>query len=112
MGEQQLLGKVDSKTSVLDNGKLQSHMIRLAHLSQHGGDSAGTKDALYITHEKELHIIFIMLLSLIMTDYFKIIFQFKFVNVSTLEFTGKLKVHSSNSQSFSSLDIERRKETE
>ncbi|KAI9559146.1 hypothetical protein GHT06_015935 [Daphnia sinensis] len=56
VGEQQLLGKVDSKTSVLDNGKLQSHMIRLAHLSQHGGDSAGTKDALYITHEKDLNL--------------------------------------------------------
>ncbi|XP_057368451.1 LOW QUALITY PROTEIN: cell division control protein 45 homolog, partial [Daphnia carinata] len=54
VGEQQLLGKVDSKTSVLDNGKLQSHMIRLAHLSQHGGDSTGTKDALQITHEKDL----------------------------------------------------------
>lgn len=53
VGEQQLLGKVESKTSVLDNGKLQSHMIRLAHLSQHGGESNGTKDALYITHEKE-----------------------------------------------------------
>nr|CAH0109028.1 unnamed protein product [Daphnia galeata] len=56
VNEQQLLGKVDSKTSVLDNGKLQSHMIRLAHLSQHGGDSTGTKDALYITHEKDLNL--------------------------------------------------------
>ena len=51
--EQQLLGKVESKTSVLDSGKLQSHMIRLAHLSQNGTDSMATKDALYISHEKE-----------------------------------------------------------
>ena len=50
--EQQLLGKVETKTSVMDNGKLQSHMIRLAHLQQ-SADSVGTKDALYITHEKE-----------------------------------------------------------
>ncbi|XP_046645795.1 cell division control protein 45 homolog [Daphnia pulicaria] len=56
VNEQQLLGKVESKTSVLDNGKLQSHMIRLAHLSQHGGESTGTKDALYITHEKDLNL--------------------------------------------------------
>nr|CAG4646363.1 EOG090X08GG [Macrothrix elegans] len=54
VAEQQLLGKVETKTSVLDSGKLQSHMIRLAHLSQHGTDSVGTKDALYITHEKDL----------------------------------------------------------
>ena len=52
VAEQSLLGKVDSKTSVLDSGKLQSHMIRLAHLSQQG-DSTSTKDALYITYEKE-----------------------------------------------------------
>ena len=49
--EQQLLGKVESKTSVMDSGKLQSHMIRLAHLQQ-SADSVGTKYALYITHEK------------------------------------------------------------
>ena len=52
VAEQQFLGKVESKTSVMDNGKLQSHMIRLAHLSQQG-DSTATKDALYISHEKE-----------------------------------------------------------
>ena len=53
------MGKVESKTLLMDSGKLQSHMIRLAHLSQQqnggGSDSStGTKDALYITHEKEL----------------------------------------------------------
>jgi len=53
--EQNLLGKVDSKTSVLDSGKLQSHMIRLAHLSQQG-DSTSTKDALYITYEKDMNL--------------------------------------------------------
>ena len=36
----------------MDSGKLQSHMIRLAHLQQ-SADSVGTKDALYITYEKE-----------------------------------------------------------
>jgi len=53
--EQSLLGKVDSKTSVMDSGKLQSHMIRLAHLSQQG-DSTATKDALYITYEKDMNL--------------------------------------------------------
>ena len=36
----------------MDSGKLQSPMIRLAPLQQ-SADSVGTKDALYITHEKE-----------------------------------------------------------
>nr|CAG4641805.1 EOG090X08GG [Eurycercus lamellatus] len=56
VAEQQLLGKVETKTWVMDSGKLQSHMIRLAHLSQQAGDSTGTKDALYITHEKDLNL--------------------------------------------------------
>nr|CAG4643303.1 EOG090X08GG [Ilyocryptus agilis] len=56
VAEQQLLGKIDSKTWVMDSGKLQSHMIRLAHLSQQGGDTVATKDALYITHEKDLNL--------------------------------------------------------
>lgn len=50
--EQQLFGKVESKTSFMDSGKLESPMIRLAPLQQ-SADSVGTKDALYITHEKE-----------------------------------------------------------
>ncbi len=52
VAEQKFLGKVESKTTVMDSGKLQSHMIRLAHLSQQG-DSTATKDALYIAHEQE-----------------------------------------------------------
>ena len=62
--EQQFLGKVESKTSVLDSGKLQSHMIRLAHLSQQGDSSTATKDALYILHEKESVVTFALLLNL------------------------------------------------
>lgn len=55
VAEQKFLGKVESKTTVMDSGKLQSHMIRLAHLSQQG-DSTATKDALYIAHEQDINL--------------------------------------------------------
>nr|CAG4640974.1 EOG090X08GG [Eulimnadia texana] len=51
--EQQVLGKVESKTFVLDSGKLQSHVTRLAHLTTQS-DTLVTRDALVITYEKDL----------------------------------------------------------
>nr|CAG4638540.1 EOG090X08GG [Cyclestheria hislopi] len=56
VSEQQLLGKIESKTFILDCGKLQSHMTRLAHLTQQG-ESNTTKDLLTISHEKDLNLV-------------------------------------------------------